>query len=240
METDLDALLHPLEGGQGWIVGQLGQSLDGRIATMAGHSHYINGPSDIERLHRLRALADAVVVGAGTVTHDDPQLTVRRVRGDNPVRVVLDPRARLDAALGVFRDGQAETLHVVGEEASVASPSSGQVAVLRMHVGGDGFDPHDIIAMLAGRGLRRVLVEGGGLTVSRFLAAGVLDRLHISVAPLLMGSGRPSITLPEIETLDQALRPSFRLFRLGNDVVFDLELEQGHPAGSRPAPEGRT
>ena len=73
-------------------VGQIGQSLDGRIATPTGHSHYINGPAGLDHLHRLRALVDAVLVGVGTAIADDPQLTVRRVAGPNPARVVLDPK----------------------------------------------------------------------------------------------------------------------------------------------------
>jgi diaminohydroxyphosphoribosylaminopyrimidine deaminase / 5-amino-6-(5-phosphoribosylamino)uracil reductase len=77
------------------VVGQVGQSLDGRIATTSGHSHYINGTQGLAHLHRLRAIVDAVVVGIGTVLADDPQLTVRRVAGPHPARVVVDPRGRL-------------------------------------------------------------------------------------------------------------------------------------------------
>ena len=76
-------------------VGQIGQSLDGRIATPAGHSHYVNGDDGLAHLHRLRALVDAVVVGIGTVIADDPQLTVRRVSGPHPARVVIDPSGKL-------------------------------------------------------------------------------------------------------------------------------------------------
>jgi len=76
-------------------VGQIGQSLDGRVATETGHSHYINGPAGLAHLHRLRALVDAVVVGVGTALADDPQLTVRRVTGPQPARVVIDAGGRL-------------------------------------------------------------------------------------------------------------------------------------------------
>src|ERR1700745_1197533 len=77
------------------VVGQIGQSIDGRIATVTGHSKYINGPAGLAHLHRLRALVDAVRVGIGTAVADDPQLTVRRVAGPSPARIVLDPRGRL-------------------------------------------------------------------------------------------------------------------------------------------------
>jgi riboflavin biosynthesis pyrimidine reductase len=87
-----------------------------------------------------------------------------------------------------------------------------------------GLDLAALLAQLRERGLRRVLVEGGGVTVSRFLQAGLLDRLHLTVAPVLIGSGRPSITLDPIVSLDQALRPRCRRFTLGEDVLFDLDL----------------
>src|SRR5882672_9111545 len=86
------------------IVGQLGQSLDGRIATETGHSKYINGSAGLEHLHRLRALVDAVVVGVGTAVADNPQLTVRRVAGPHPVRVVIDPKGRLGTDARLFAD----------------------------------------------------------------------------------------------------------------------------------------
>ena len=69
-----------------------------------------------------------------------------------------------------------------------------------------------------------MLIEGGGLTISRFLEADCLDRMHSVVAPMLIGSGRPALTLPEIETLDGALRPACRHFCLGQDMLFDLDL----------------
>src|SRR5688572_28150657 len=93
-----EEIFGPLRSGKAdglVVIGQIGQSLDGRIATPTGHSHYINGPAGIAHLHRLRALVDAVVVGVGTALADDPQLTVRRVSGPQPVRVVVDPRGRL-------------------------------------------------------------------------------------------------------------------------------------------------
>ena len=237
MSTDLDELFAPLERLGSFVVGQLGQSLDGRIATISGHSHYINGPEDIERLHRLRALVDAVVVGAGTVAADDPRLTVRKVEGANPVRVALDPRGDLDPERAMFTDGAAPTLWMKG--ATKADPSTrsskadiddeqqgvtDSVEVVRLPLESGAFDPNDVLAELRTRGLHRIMIEGGGVTVSHFLEAGLLDRLHVSVAPLLIGSGRPGITLPEIQTLDEARRPPARHFLLGSDVLFDLDL----------------
>ncbi|MDE2772619.1 MAG: RibD family protein [Gemmatimonadota bacterium] len=215
------------------VIGQLGQSLDGRIATEGGRSHYVTGPTDIVRLHRLRALADAVIVGAGTVVVDDPRLTVRVTDGDNPVRVVLDPDAKLEPDRRVFTDGAVRTLWVCRAHEARSSdvgktgdllPHGSRPEVLKLPVGTAGFEPRAVLGALRARGLRWILVEGGGITVSRFLEAGALDRLHISVAPLLIGSGRPALTLPPVTTLDAALRPRCRHFHLGEDLLFDLDL----------------
>lgn len=222
---DLLDLFSPVAVAPDLVIGQLGQSLDGRIATARGHSHYVTGPTDLRRLHRLRALVDAVVVGAGTVDLDDPRLTVREVVGENPVRVVLDPEGRLGQDRRVFSDQAAPTLVV--RRAGAAAPAAHLPGVSAIDLpieGPNPLDPELVLEALRARGLRRVLVEGGGVTVSRFLQAGLLDRLHVTVAPLLIGSGRPALTLPEIESLDQALRPRCRHFRLGDDLLFDLDL----------------
>lgn len=206
--------------GEACVLAQLGQSLDGRIATARGHSHYVTGEADRRHLHRLRALVDAVVVGPGTVAADDPQLTVRHVPGSNPVRVVLDPRGTL-AAAGVFRDGAARALRVAPPE--TPEPPGAELVALADPA------PAAVLAALAGRGLTRVLVEGGGRTVSAYLAAGVLHRLHVTVAPVLIGSGRPALELPEIATMHEALRPAVRRFPLGEDLLFDLALSPREP-----------
>ncbi|WP_343865047.1 RibD family protein, partial [Caenispirillum bisanense] len=99
----------PLAADERWVVGHLGQSLDGRIACSSGHSASLTGGANIDHLHRLLALADAVVVGAGTALADDPQLTTRRVAGPSPVRVIVAGRRPLDPGLGLFTDGRAPT-----------------------------------------------------------------------------------------------------------------------------------
>jgi len=232
-----DAGLSPLYGplltgrpGDHLVLGRIAQSLDGRIATTSGASRWISGPDDIAHTHRLRALFDAVVVGARTVRADDPRLTTRAVEGPSPVRVVLDPRRRLDARFQVFRDGS-ETLLLCAEDAP-GPDRLGHAQVVRLPHTGDTLCPDAILAALAARSLHRVFVEGGGVTVSRFLAAGVLDRLPVTIAPLLLGDGVPAFRLPAAASLDEAPRFDWTVHRLGADLLLDIPLPR--PAGTTP------
>jgi len=204
------------------VVGQLGQSLDGRIATESGHSKYINGPAGLDHLHRLRALVDAVVIGVGTALADDPQLTVRRVAGPQPARVVIDPNGRLPASARVFASDGVRRLLVTAAGTRCAPPSGVEIFTLTTTDG--RIAPPAILAALAERGLHRLLIEGGADTVSRFLVAGCLDRLHVIVAPIILGSGRASLILPPIERADQALRMPVHAHQLDDEVLFDLDL----------------
>jgi riboflavin-specific deaminase-like protein len=215
------------------VVAQLGQSLDGQIATAAGDSYYVTGPDNVRHVHRLRALSAAVVVGAGTVARDDPQLTVRHVPGVNPVRVVLDPLARLDERRRVFTDGAAPTLVVHAEGLAARAPGMSEILHVPADAGRLKLDV--LLALLRERGLPAVLVEGGGSTVSRFLEAGLLDRLHIAIAPLVVGNGRRGLTLPARERIAECLRPAHRVFTMGGDVLFDCDLRAAAPARSEPS-----
>jgi riboflavin-specific deaminase-like protein len=206
-------------------VGHLGLSLDGFIATHTGDSQFVTGHENILHLHRMRALSDAVVVGAGTVAADDPQLTTRHVPGPNPLRVVFDPTRRLTPEYRIFSDASVPTWYCCARALVGSAETHVGTATI---VGIDGAEPGaavaDVLRLLRERGCARVFVEGGGVTVSAFLEANLLDRLQMAIAPLIIGDGRPAIRLPAHSSLRDCLRPRYRVFRMGGDVLFDCEL----------------
>ncbi|MEO1224737.1 MAG: RibD family protein [Pseudomonadota bacterium] len=192
------------------IFGHLGQSIDGHIATTTGDSYYVTGQENLDHLHRMRALADAVIVGVGTVIKDDPKLTVRRVDGPNPVRVLFDPGGVAEKSATIFCDEAAETLWLTRETLQSGDPPEDFARAAAAH--------------LRQRGLGSLFVEGGGRTVSLFLAAGLLDRLQITVAPVIVGGGLPGLSWPAVRRMADALRPPCRTVAMGQDVLFEFDL----------------
>lgn len=233
-ETPLDplvALYEPIQRHRGapFVIAQLGQSLDGRIATPTGKSRDINGCSGMDHLHRLRAIADVVVVGVGTVLADDPQLTTRRVPGRSPARAVIDRTGRSSrGSRWLQADG---CRRIVFSENAEGWPD--EVERIGPDHDPDIFEPDRLVAALAARGHRIILIEGGAATISRFIDAGRVDRLHICLSPIILGSGRPGLDLRPIDDLDDALRPAAQSYLLDDgNILYDCDL--------RSVPEGGT
>jgi riboflavin-specific deaminase-like protein len=214
-----------------YVIGRIAQTLDGRIATLSGQSFWISGDADILHTHRLRALSDAIVVGAGTIRADNPKLTTRRCAGTSPVRVVIDTDRRLDAAYRVFQDDPTTLLLAADDTKGPNRLGRAEVLLLPRAAGG-GLDCQALLQALGARGLHRVFVEGGGVTVSRFIVQSCLDRLHVTIAPLLLGAGIPAFTLPGVDTPQQGRRLAWTCHQLGADLLLDIALDRIQPAGS--------
>ena len=205
------------------VIGQLGQSLDGRIATVTGHSKYINGHDGLLHLHRLRALVDAVVVGAGTVVADNPKLTVRMVEGPHPARVLIDPNGRVPASSGLYQNDGVDRMVFTSKQNRQNYPEGVDVVLVEKDINGR-VPPAIILGTLRDKGYRRVLIEGGADTVTKFMLAGCLDRVHVILAPMVIGAGRPSFDLPVIESLKDAIRMPMKMHPIGKEVVLDCDL----------------
>ncbi|PPJ46812.1 riboflavin deaminase [Rhizobium sp. KAs_5_22] len=230
-------LYSPIAGARGqFVLAQVGQSLCGRIATPAGDARVISGPDGLAHLHRCRALVDAVIVGVGTVRADDPKLSVRMVKGPAPVRVVVDCHAVLEGDESLFHDGGAPVIVFRGANARGRALPTAEVIDLEPKA--CGLDPQDILDALARRNLLRVLVEGGARTIARFIDAGLVDRLHVAISPIIIGSGPSGIILSPIERLAGAHRPVTEVYSLGSDILFDCRLERGR-ASDRQGQEVR-
>ena len=211
-----------------FLFAQVGQSLDGRVATVTGDAADVSGREGLCHLHRCRALADAVVIGVRTALTDNPRLTVRLCDGTSPARVVIDPRGRLPADARVLAEDGARRLVV--QACDIDRPAG--VEVVRLPDSAGWIRPEAIGLALARRGLARILVEGGGVTIAGFLEAGLLDRLHVSIAPLIIGAGPTGLRTAPIARLADALRPETFVYGLDTDVVFDCALAPGGNAST--------
>ncbi|WP_067967042.1 RibD family protein [Nocardiopsis trehalosi] len=184
-------------------------SLDGYIDDAGPERLRLSSPADFEEVDELRAGCDAILVGAGTVRGDDPRLRVRSTerrrrrtaegRPADLIRVVLGGRGGLDPAARVFAPADAPTLVYVPGAATAAAARARLATATTTEVAdaGDPLDPREVAADLHRRGVRRLLVEGGGHVHTLFLTAGLADELRIAVAPFFVGDpAAPRFTRP--------------------------------------------
>jgi riboflavin-specific deaminase-like protein len=213
------------------VVAQIGQSLDGRVATLSGDARDVSGPDGLAHLHRLRALVDGVLIGVRTALHDRPRLTVRLCPGENPARIVVDPQGRMPDDLPLLQPEGGRRIVVQGVE----RPRAEGVEVVTLPMSNGRLDPAAILHALQGLGIQSLMVEGGSITIARFLEAGLLNRLQVAVSPLLIGGGPQGITLQNpVAELSRALRPETRSYALGPEVVFDCALDARAALGWLP------
>ena len=217
--------------GLPFVTVKFAQTLDGRIATATGDSKWISSASARRFAHQLRSEHDAIMVGIGTVLADDPELTVRLVKGRDPLRIVLDRTLRIPLTARVLANGAAaHTLIVVGDAAGAEREHAieelgGRVLRIAESPDRSGLDVAQILEALGRQGIESVLVEGGKRLITSLLLARAVDRLVTVIAPKIIGQGVEAVGDLGITRLDGAITfSSVKTRKLGPDMVVDAKL----------------
>jgi diaminohydroxyphosphoribosylaminopyrimidine deaminase / 5-amino-6-(5-phosphoribosylamino)uracil reductase len=220
-----------MERGTPFVTVKYAQTLDGRIASSTGDSRWISSLKSRQFAHRLRSRHDAVLVGSGTVLADDPELTVRLVRGRNPVRVVIDSRLRVPLAARLFSGSeQARTLVVTSAHSDPTKRIHLQergIDIITVAEKTPGrLDTREIFAGLGRRGLSSVLVEGGAGIITSCLLNSCVDRLVVITAPRILGSGIEAVGDLGLTAVNQSLNLRFeKISRSDGDLIIDARVK---------------
>jgi len=222
--------------GLPYVTLKFAQTLDGRVAAASGHSRWISSPPSLRFAHRLRAVHDAILVGAGTILIDNPELTCRLVRGRDPLRIVVDSGLRLPPDANIFSDGK-RTVAVATRRAPAENRrllEKKGIEVLEIGEDPAGrVDLHALLTLLGKREISSLLVEGGATVATSFLKENLADRLIVILAPKIIGEGINAVGGLGIRRMDNALGFSFqRVTRRGADLILDARI--GHPKMTPP------
>ena len=215
---EISLILIPiLLNNKNFFIGQIGQSLDGKIALNNGKSHYINDKLSIIYLHCLRSICQAVVVGVNTIIKDNPQLTTRMVKGPNPVRVIIDPSLKLNNSYKIFKDGLS---NIIFTHSSIQKKFK-NTTVYKLPKKDFTLQIHKKLQLL---NFSSVLIEGGATTLSKFIDNKLIDIMQFIISPMIIGSGINSLNLKPISNLDNALRPKNKIYRFGKEIIVSLNF----------------
>ena len=199
------------------FIGQIGQSLDGKIALNNGNSHYINAKESIVYLHCLRSISDGVLVGVNTIIKDDPFLTTRKIKGSNPVRLIIDPSLKLTNKYNIFKDNNKNIIFTNSSKEKKLN----NTAIIKFSK--KNFTKN-IYKYLKKISLKTVLIEGGPTTLSHFIELKLLNYMQFIISPTIIGSGIDSLKLKPIENLKNAIRTENTITKLGKEIIVTLDF----------------
>ncbi len=225
-----------IQTGVPFVTLKFAQTLDGRIATVTGDSQWISSESTRRLAHRLRSLHDGIMVGLGTILADDPQLTVRLVKGRSPIRIIPDSRLRISLNAKVLEDQDiAPTIMATtsqADEGKLASLKQMGIEVLMVNEDGRGeVDLEDLFNSLGKRGISSILVEGGAGIITSLFHQGLVDKVVLVIAPKVMGKGIEAVGDLSIRGVSDVLKLSFvRTFRRGEDLVIEANTRGRLPS----------
>ena len=225
-----ETFFHYMETGLPFVTIKYAQTLDGRIATSTGNSQWISSPASLRLSHRLRAEHDAILVGRQTVERDNPELTVRLVRGRNPLRVIVDSALKVSPDARIFQNLSAAptlvaTLKTASDSRYKKLAALG-VTMLTVSADRDGrVDLKKLFKRLAAKGISSVMIEGGAQIITSVLKRNLANRLVTVIAPKIIGSGIEAVGDLNIRHLDLAMKITVKKISVrGHDIIVDGRL----------------
>lgn len=209
--------------GMPYLIYKTAMTIDGNIATVTGHSRWITCEESRRLVHRLRSHCDAVMVGVDTILSDNPQLTVRHVKGRDPVRVIVDTHLRTPESMNVL-NGPATSKTIIAtceSDPAIHQRYQAQGAVILVCREYDGrVEMRDLLHKLTGYGIQTILLEGGSRLAGDLLQNGLIDECIFFYAPKVVGNGFAPFAIQGITTMDEAIRLTVqRVGMSGSDVV---------------------
>jgi diaminohydroxyphosphoribosylaminopyrimidine deaminase/5-amino-6-(5-phosphoribosylamino)uracil reductase len=234
LENSLKKRIHNryLETGLLFVTLKFAQTLDGKIATTGGDSKWISGPSSRKFTHRLRSFHDAILVGVDTIIQDDPRLTVRLVKGKNPLKIIIDSRLRTPLDSKILHGRSAHSTVIATTPLSLPQrvkqyQSRGvDVWVIKKDHANRVHMP-TLLRKLGQKGIRSILVEGGSETIHSFLEKRLVNHLFIFIAPIIIGKGITGLNTSVLRRFKNNITFSHSdLFQSGNDILLSSPVHK--------------
>ena len=199
------------------FIGQIGQSLDAKIALNNGNSHYINEKESITYLHCLRSISDGVLVGVNTIIKDNPLLTTRKIKGQSPTRLIIDPSLKLTNKYKIFKDKNTNIVFTTSNK----TKNLNNTTIVKLPKKDFTLG---VYKFLKKSSLKYILIEGGPTTLSHFIEQNLINYMQFIISPTLIGSGINSVKLKPITNLKKAIRKKSNFAKLGKEIVATLDF----------------
>ena len=199
------------------FIGQIGQSLDAKIALNNGNSHYINEKESITYLHCLRSISDGVLVGVNTIIKDNPLLTTRKIKGQNPTRLIIDPSLKLTNKYKIFKDKNTNIVFTTSNK----TKNLNNTTIVKLPKKDFTLS---VYKFLKKSSLKYILIEGGPTTLSHFIEQNLINYMQFIISPTLIGSGINSVKFKPITNLKKAIRRKSNFAKLGKEIIATLDF----------------
>lgn len=225
-----ESFLKVITTGMPFVILKTAMSLDGKIATRSGDSHWISGELARNHVHKIRNHVDAIMVGTETVLKDNPRLTCRLEKGsvEHPARIILDRRNRIPLTANVFKNSRSEkVIYVTGPDISSVRRKtlvSRKVEILKSKCGKNGFHIKSLLKVLANREMNSILIEGGAELNASAFKAGVVDRIIAFISPVLIGGSQAPGFLggQGVLKVDGAIKlKNLEVTKIGEDLMLE-------------------